>query len=266
MLTVLDFISQHRKEFRFENQFRALTNLTRKRLLDHIEHDFPQLPSGCEIMLEEKAKRTIIANIKDQLSVNVTTLAREVAEYAEPRLSRYLEESGRELKEMYRGNGNSWTRLLRRAGLMDREAPEGEPELLKRIPAFLHVDDPLRVAEYTRMLEDDAPAYNDLDEQGKAYARRPFFQLWPLGGVDEEGLRARRRRVRHPSKAACFPPCVKSATQQRFGAPATKSRSTRSGARSACWSGIVVRTLLPRTAPAMPSSRISRSTVQRATA
>ncbi|MET8116591.1 DUF3427 domain-containing protein [Streptomyces prasinus] len=188
VLTVLDFIGQHRKEFRFENQFRALTNLTRKRLLDHIEHDFPQLPSGCEIMLEEKAKRTIIANIKDQLSVNVTTLAREVAEYAEPRLSRYLEESGRELKEVYRGNGNSWTGLLRRAGLMDREAPEGEPALLKRISAFLHVDDPLRVAEYTRMLEDDAPAYNDLDEKGKAYARMLFFQLWPLGGVTRKGF------------------------------------------------------------------------------
>ena len=50
VLTVLDFIGQHRREFRFENQFRALTNLTRKRLLNHIEHDFPQLPSGCHII------------------------------------------------------------------------------------------------------------------------------------------------------------------------------------------------------------------------
>ena len=32
VLTVLDFIGQHRKEFRFEEQFRALTNLTRNRL------------------------------------------------------------------------------------------------------------------------------------------------------------------------------------------------------------------------------------------
>ncbi|MFD7703605.1 DUF3427 domain-containing protein [Streptomyces caelestis] len=188
VLTVLDFIGQHRKEFRFENQFRALTNLTRKRLLDHIEHDFPKLPSGCEIVLEEKAKHTIIANIKDQLSVNVTTLAREVAIYGEPLLGRYLEESGRDIKEVYRGIGNSWTGLLRRSGLMDREAPEGEATLLKRVPAFLHVDDPLRVDAYTRMLEDDATPYNDLDEQGKAYARMLFFQLWPLGGVTRKGF------------------------------------------------------------------------------
>ncbi|MEW1869039.1 DUF3427 domain-containing protein [Streptomyces caelestis] len=188
VLTVLDFIGQHRKEFRFENQFRALTNLTRKRLLDHIEHDFPKLPSGCEIVLEEKAKHTIIANIKEQLSVNVTTLAREVADYGEPFLSRYLEESGRDIKEVYRGVGNSWTGLLRRSGLMDRGAPEGEAALLKRVPAFLHVDDPLRVDAYTRMLEDDATPYSDLDEQGKAYARMLFFQLWPLGGVTRKGF------------------------------------------------------------------------------
>ncbi|MFF9759361.1 MULTISPECIES: DUF3427 domain-containing protein [Streptomyces] len=188
VLTVLDFIGQHRKEFRFENQFRALTNLTRKRLLDHIEHDFPKLPSGCEIVLEEKAKHTIIANIKEQLSVNVTTLAREVADYGEPFLSRYLEESGRDIKEVYRGVENSWTGLLRRSGLMDRRAPEGEAALLKRVPAFLHVDDPLRVDAYTRILEDDATPYSDLDEQGKAYARMLFFQLWPLGGVTRKGF------------------------------------------------------------------------------
>jgi superfamily II DNA or RNA helicase/HKD family nuclease len=188
VLTVLDFIGQHRKEFRFENQFRALTNLTRKRLLDNIERDFPQLPSGCQIILEEKAKKTIIANIKEQISINVTALAREVADYAEPKLSRYLEESGRELKELYRGNGNSWTGLLRRSGLFKGEEPEGEAALLKRISSFLHVDDPLRVAAYARMLEDDSPAYGDLDEQGQAYARMLFFQLWPLGGVTRKGF------------------------------------------------------------------------------
>ncbi|TPQ18422.1 DUF3427 domain-containing protein [Streptomyces sporangiiformans] len=189
VLTVLDFIGQHRKEFRFENQFRVLTNLTRKRLLDNIEHDFPQLPSGCQIMLEEKAKKTVIDNIKDQIGVNVTALAREVAAYAEPKLSSYLYESGRELKELYRGNGNSWTGLLRRAGLLKGEPPEGEAALLKRVPAFLHVDDPLRVEAYTRMLEDDAPSYVDLDERGQAYARMLFFQFWPLGGSTRKGFK-----------------------------------------------------------------------------
>ncbi|CAM5340925.1 helicase [Streptomyces spiroverticillatus] len=184
VLTVLDFIGQHRKEFRFENQFRALTNLTRKRLQQAVENDFPQLPSGCQIILEPKAKRLIVENIKNQIGVNVTALAREVASYAEANLATYLEESGRELKELYRGNGNSWTGLLRRAGLLDGPAPEGEAILLKRMSSFLHVDDPKRVDAYSKMLRDDAPSYTDLPEQEQAYARMLFFSLWPLSGFD----------------------------------------------------------------------------------
>ncbi|WP_328910360.1 DUF3427 domain-containing protein [Streptomyces sp. NBC_00234] len=182
VLTVLDFIGQHRKEFRFEEQFRALTNLTRNRLLSGIEHDFPQLPSGCQIILETKAKELIIDNIRNQIGVNVTQLAREVASYAEPLLADYLRESGRELKELYRGNGNSWTGLLRRAKLLNATGPEGEEALLKRASAFLHVDDPLRVTAYTKLLIDDAPTYDELSSQDQAYARMFFFSLWPLGG------------------------------------------------------------------------------------
>ncbi|MFE9372007.1 DUF3427 domain-containing protein [Streptomyces sp. NPDC006711] len=184
VLTVLDFIGQHRKEFRFENQFRALTNLTRKRLLNHIEHDFPQLPSGCQIILEPKAKGIIIENIKSQLGVNVVVLAREVAAYGERRLSNYLEESGRELKEIYRG-GNSWTVLLRRAQLLTNPVPDDEAALLKRVPSFLHVDDPQRVAAYSQMLNDQPPAYDDLSTQAQGYARMLFFSLWPTGGTFE---------------------------------------------------------------------------------
>ncbi|MYS08990.1 DUF3427 domain-containing protein [Streptomyces sp. SID6041] len=181
VLTVLDFIGQHRKEFRFEEQFRALTNLTRNRLLANIEHDFPQLPSGCQIILESKAKDLIIDNIRSQISVNVTQLAREVARYGESRLSPYLAESGRELKEIYRG-GNSWTGLLRRSGLLPSAGPQGEEGLLKRASAFLHVDDPRRVATYTKLLADDAPTYSELSELERAYARMLYFSLWPLSG------------------------------------------------------------------------------------
>jgi hypothetical protein len=57
-----------------------------------------------------------------------------------------------------------------------------------------------------------------------------------------------------------------SATQRRFGAAASKHRSSRSDGRSAGSPGNVVGGLFrPGLAPQMPSSRISRSTVHRAT-
>jgi len=57
-----------------------------------------------------------------------------------------------------------------------------------------------------------------------------------------------------------------SATQRRFGAHASKCRSSRSEGSAAVSSGTVVRgRLRPARTPHRPRSRISRSTVQRAT-
>ncbi|MEV6051146.1 DUF3427 domain-containing protein [Streptomyces sp. NPDC052107] len=194
VLTVLDFIGQHRAEFRFEEQFRALTNLSRNRLLDHIEHDFPQLPSGCQIILVGKSKDLVIDNIRTQLGATVKTLVKEVRAYGTPRLASYLRESRREIKELYK-SGSSWTTVLRRAGLIDEPTPSGETALLKRVHAFLHVDDPERAEVYLRLLQDDAPAYEELSPTDKPFARMLFFNLWDnAGGFTsfQEGLESLR--------------------------------------------------------------------------
>ncbi|MEU0439869.1 DUF3427 domain-containing protein [Streptomyces sp. NPDC006186] len=181
VLTILDFIGQHRAEFRFENQFRALTNLSRKRLFDNIERDFPQLPSGCQIILEGKAKELVLDNIRTQLDATINTLAKEVKGYHTPHLETYLRESGRVIKELYK-NENSWTRILRKAGLITTTPLAGEEELLKRVHAFLHVDDLERAQAYLRLLSDDAPGYDSLSAAEQVYARMLFFNLWDKAG------------------------------------------------------------------------------------
>ncbi|MEU2307395.1 DUF3427 domain-containing protein [Streptomyces misionensis] len=194
VLTVLDFIGQHRAEFRFEEQFRALTNLSRNRLLEHVQRDFPLLPSGCQIILEGKSKDLVIENIRTQLGATVKTLVKEVKAYGTPRLADYLQESRREIKELYKSD-NSWTTVLRRAGLIDEPAAPAEAALLKRIHAFLHVDDPERAAAYLRLLQDDAPPYEDLSPTDQTYARMLFFNLWDNAGgftTYQEGLESLR--------------------------------------------------------------------------
>ncbi|MDT0462459.1 DUF3427 domain-containing protein [Streptomyces gibsoniae] len=181
VLTVLDFIGQHRAEFRFEEQFRALTNLSRNRLVDSIERDFPHLPSGCQILLEGKSKDLVLDNIRTQLNATINTLAKEVRDYSTPRLAAYLHESRREIKELYK-NKNSWTAVLRRAGLVKEAEVPGEEELLKRVHAFLHVDDPERAQAYLRLLSDDAPDYDALSPTDQVYARMLFFNLWDKAG------------------------------------------------------------------------------------
>lgn len=181
VLTVLDFIGQHRAEFRFEEQFRALTNLTRNRLVDHIERDFPQLPSGCQIILEGKSKDLILDNIRTQLGATIKTLVTEAKAYDTPRLADYLRESRREIKELYKSD-NSWTTVLRKAGLVEDPAPSEEAALLKRVHAFLHIDDPERARAYRRLLSDDAPTYEALNPTDQTYAHMLFFNLWDNAG------------------------------------------------------------------------------------
>ncbi|MEU1461093.1 DUF3427 domain-containing protein [Streptomyces sp. NPDC005727] len=194
VLTVLDFIGQHRAEFRFEEQFRALTNLSRNRLVDHIEHDFPQLPSGCQIILEGKSKDLVLDNIRTQLRATVKTLVKEVKAYSTPRLADYLRESCRDVKELYKSD-NSWTSVLRQAGLITEDSAPGEAALLKRVHAFLHIDDPERASAYLRLLEDGVPAYEELTPTDQSYARMLFFNLWDnAGGFTsfQEGLASLR--------------------------------------------------------------------------
>ncbi|AZQ32084.1 hypothetical protein EJ357_47870 [Streptomyces cyaneochromogenes] len=67
VLTVLDFIGAHRKEFRLDARFRAMTSLPGRELLHHLEHGLPQLPAGPTIILDEMAKNLVIDSLSEQM-------------------------------------------------------------------------------------------------------------------------------------------------------------------------------------------------------
>ena len=86
---------------------------------------------------------------------------------------------------------------------------------------------------------------------------RPASPDLPGVGIDHQ---------RHVGKPPPRRHTVRSATHSRFGAGSPNRCWTRSAGRTAAGSAIVVLRVLPRVAPDRPSSAISRSTVQRATA
>ncbi|XDD47187.1 DUF3427 domain-containing protein [Leptospira sp. WS39.C2] len=63
-LTVLDFIGQTHKKYRIDRKFIALLKKNRSQLLEEVQSDFPNLPTGCAIQLERIARETIINKIK----------------------------------------------------------------------------------------------------------------------------------------------------------------------------------------------------------
>ncbi len=195
VLTVLDFIGQQRREFRFDVKYRALLDVTRKKLERVIEDGAPGLPSGCQLILDRVARTIVLDNIRSQLKLNKPALVREIKTYGLLEVDSYLEASGRDLKDVYRKTGDSWTELIRRAGLVAGRSPleenqetidsaqgEEESELLKRVTRFLHVDDFERAEAYSELLSVEAPRYEQMRERQRIFARMLFFTFWDNGG------------------------------------------------------------------------------------
>lgn len=195
VLTVLDFIGYHRKEFNFEAKFRALTGSTRRSLSDDIEKGFPFLPSGCQIVMDRQSQAIVLENIRSQISNRWTQMVTELRSQGDPDLGSFLNESRLELSDILRRGTHSWTRLRRDAGLPTRGGSPLEEKLLRRIRAFTHVDDRDRARAYSRLLADDAPEYSELSGAEQRMAHMLFFSLWPDGGGHnsyEEGLASLR--------------------------------------------------------------------------
>lgn len=196
VLTVMDFIGQQRREFRFDLRYRALTGYGRKELEDAVEDEFPYLPSGSQIVLDRVVQKVVLDNIKSQLRFNRTQLVRDIASYAETELAAYLEQSGSDVKSIYRTTRNSWTGYLRQAGLIEGFSPleavlsgrlqelsdADEKKLLGRMAALIHVDDPERAEAYSMLVGPEAPRYAELGMRDQTFARMLFYTLWDDGG------------------------------------------------------------------------------------
>ncbi len=194
VLTALDFVGHHRKEFRFDQRFRAMTGSTRAALERDIQHGFPFLPAGTQIVLDRQSQELVLENIRSQVTTRWSGITAELRAHPTDDLTTFLDESGVELADVVRGD-RSWARLRRDAGL---DVPQGGPfekALLKRVRALCHIDDRDRASAYLTWLADDAPDYDQADPTLQAFGRMLFFSLWPDGGgfaSYAEGLSALR--------------------------------------------------------------------------
>ena len=183
VLTVLDFIGQHRREFRFDVRYRALTGSNRKRLVDDIEQGFPYLPSGCRLILDRVAQEVVLANVKQGLRGGRKALVDDVRSHGDLSLIRYLEESGRELADIYGRSGESWTAVRRDAGFPSAGSGPREDELLRRVGSLVHVDDLERATTYMRLMLLGGARLADMSPNERVMAHMLVYTIWPdLGG------------------------------------------------------------------------------------
>ncbi|MFI7589458.1 DUF3427 domain-containing protein [Spongisporangium articulatum] len=179
VLTALDFVGHHRREFRFDQRLTAMTGLRRGDLVRQVEQGFSFLPSGSQIVLDEVAREIVLANVRQQVSPRWAALVTEVATHPNGQLASFLDAGQRSLADVIRDKGQTWTKLCRDAG---KEVPAPGPredQLARRARAFTQVDDAARRSAYAQLL---ASGQADDSVLERRTSDMLFFSLFPDGG------------------------------------------------------------------------------------
>lgn len=167
-VTVLDFVGQAHRQFRFDLRYRAVTGATRTEVEKQIEQGFPFLPAGCSMQLDRVATDIVLRNIRSAIPSRRPAMERElralltVERFQErpPTLREFLSETGLELADVYKSG--SWSGLKRAAGMKVPAPGPHEDRLGGALERLLYIDDPIRLAAYRDWLR--APAGMGLDE------------------------------------------------------------------------------------------------------
>ena len=184
VLTVLDFVGNQHRKFRFDQRFRALTGANGAGVIGQIQEGFPFLPSGCHIELDRVAREIILDHIRRSLPNTFTDRVAELRSVGSMDLASYLSETGLELSDVYSG-GHWWSEHLRAAGLLDDSEGIEEPQLGRALGRMLHVDDEQRVNTYRRWLAmDEPPPMDGMTPLERRLAGMLHADLWGRSGMD----------------------------------------------------------------------------------
>ncbi len=183
-VTVLDFIGQAHRRFRFDLRYRAVTGATRTEVEKQVSLGFPFLPAGCSMQLDRVATSIVLDNLRSAIPSRRPAMVRELKALVEsrsgaaggrPTLAEFLQETGLELEDVYRSG--CWSALQREAGLSVATAGPHERAIGERFAGILHVDDPLRLAAYRRLAT--SPTVDTLTDADRRLVTGFHFAVMP---------------------------------------------------------------------------------------
>ncbi|MFN9372290.1 MAG: DUF3427 domain-containing protein [Planctomycetaceae bacterium] len=143
-LTIIDFIGQQRREFRFADRFRALGTHAIASLETEIEQGFPHVPLGCLIQLERVAQQRVLENVRGSLRQTRQQIVQQLRQFRVqqgrgPTLDEALSYCRLELDELLKRG--LWSRLLYEAGCRPEPVVPDEDELARGIRRIALQDD-----------------------------------------------------------------------------------------------------------------------------
>jgi superfamily II DNA or RNA helicase len=181
-LTVLDFIGDANRSFKFVDRFRALTRGTRAEVHHAIVDGFPRLPAGCDIRLDRESQSAVLANVRQAISNSWRQLADDLRHVGDVPLASFLSAADIEAEDLYSSDDRTYVGLKHRAGL--RKGELAASTLTRAIPRMLYVDDDARFQQWIAWLSADKPPAPDLANPlmlmlfaALGHVRRPVTEL-----------------------------------------------------------------------------------------
>lgn len=166
--TLLDFVGNHRREFRFDRTLRALLGGSRRDVESQVRQQFPFLPAGCSMQLDRLSREIVLRSLREALPSRWSAKVEELRSLRRDRpkidLALFLRESGLDLEDVYAG-GHGWSELSEEAGAPVLPAGPHEAVLRRAVGRLLHVDDRVRIEEWRTLLASDVPDVRHLDER-----------------------------------------------------------------------------------------------------
>ena len=191
-LTVLDFIGQQHRRFRFDLRYRALLGCSRRQLQEQLEQGFPFLPPGCRLVLDRVSSERVLSNLREclpsrrpQLLEELRALANEGAITSASGLATWLDALAMEPAEFYGIRGASFTSLRRELGWLT-DVPHPEEECLSRAisTGLLHGNDPDRLRAIAASLSAASPP--DPQDLGEGVRRQWLMLTAQLYGTGRQ--------------------------------------------------------------------------------
>jgi len=200
-LTVLDFIGQQHRKFRFDLRYHALTGKRREELPRAITEGFPFLPAGCHIELDRVAQQIILDNVRESVGTSKKQLVAMLKELGDVSLSEFLERTGTELDDIYKRG--TWSDLRRAAGFAVPPAGPDEKRFGDALGRLLHMDDRERLHAYARLLETEQPSEWASGREA-LLVRMLLLALWDEGEVARDLRTAWEKIWLHPALRSEF--------------------------------------------------------------
>ena len=188
---VLDFIGNQRREFRFDQRFRALFGGTRQQVANQIDTGITRLPGNCYFRLDKESRKLVLENLRAQLQASRAKMAAELRALAvqlrrRPTLLEYLSETGYDFADVYKPNVGGWHALLSETEFLSDRPTEADVALSKRFQLLLHVDSIRRLSLYQSLLAGSMASPDALHPLERRMVEMLTFRLIPREARQED--------------------------------------------------------------------------------